>query len=170
MSLSGTSGVFARQFDEIGRTVQIGFAGGRVISVSFPAEHPGDADGDHDLLDRIDAYLGGERDEFAEVALGLTVPTDRREALEALRSVPYGEEVSVSRLARLGGFDPDDPDDLEVVTGALRQPDPGPAAGPPGERRAVRDAERRAERAPARRGSLSVTAPRRQRARPAYRV
>ncbi|MDB2224941.1 MGMT family protein [Halorubrum ezzemoulense] len=119
MSLSGTSGVFARQFDEIGRTVQIGFAGGRVISVSFPAEHPGDADGDHDLLDRIDAYLGGERDEFAEVALGLTVPTDRREALEALRSVPYGEEVSVSRLARLGGFDPDDPDDLEVVTGAL---------------------------------------------------
>ena len=119
MSLSGTSGVFARQFDEIGRTVQIGFAGGRVISVSFPAEHPGDADGDHDLLDRIDAYLGGERDEFAEVALGLTVPTDRREALEALRSVPYGEEVSVSRLARLGGFDPDDPDDLEGVTGAL---------------------------------------------------
>ncbi|MDB2262780.1 MGMT family protein [Halorubrum ezzemoulense] len=119
MSLSGTSGVFARQFDEIGRTVQIGFAGGRVISVSFPAEHPGDADGDHDLLDRIDAYLGGERDEFAEFALGLTVPTDRREALEALRSVPYGEEVSVSRLARLGGFDPDDPDDLEVVTGAL---------------------------------------------------
>ncbi|OTE99333.1 MULTISPECIES: MGMT family protein [unclassified Halorubrum] len=119
MSLSGTSGVFARQFDEIGRTVQIGFAGGRVISVSFPAEHPGDADGDHDLLDRIDAYLGGERDEFAEVALGLTVPTDRREALEALRSVPYGEEVSVSRLARLGGFDPDDPDDLKVVTGAL---------------------------------------------------
>ena len=39
--------------------------------------------------------------------------------LETLRSVPYGEEVSVSRLARLGGFDPDEPDDLETVTGAL---------------------------------------------------
>ena len=119
MSVSGTSGVFAREFDEIGRTVQVGFAGGRVISVSFPGEPPADADGDHDLLDRIGAYLDGEREEFPEVALGLTVPTDRREVLESLRSVPYGEEVSVSQLARLGGFDPDDADDLEVVTGAL---------------------------------------------------
>ncbi|MGM0447452.1 MAG: MGMT family protein [Methanobacteriota archaeon] len=119
MSMAGTSGVFAREFDEIGRTFQVGFAGGRVISVSFPAEPPADADGDHDLLDRVDAYLGGERDEFAEVALGLTVPTDQREVLEALRSLPYGEEVSVSRLARLAGFDPDDPDDVATVTGAL---------------------------------------------------
>ena len=117
--MAGTSGVFAREFDEVGRTVQVGSAGGRVISVSFPAEPPGDADADHDLLDRIGAYFGGERDEFAEVALGLTVPTDQRAVLESLRSVPYGEEVSVSRLARLGGFDPDDPDDLEIVTGAL---------------------------------------------------
>jgi len=152
MSISGTSGVFAREFDVIDRTVQIGFAGGRVISVSFPAEPPGDADGDHDLLDRIDAYLGGERDEFAEVALGLTVPTDQREVLEALRSVPYGEEVSVSRLARLGGFDPDDPDDLETVTGALDDnpipvllPDHRVSGGPyatPGD---VRSALRRVE-------------------------
>ncbi|WP_297888389.1 MGMT family protein [uncultured Halorubrum sp.] len=119
MSMAGTSGVFAREFDEIDRTVQVGFAGGRVISLSFPAEPPSDADGDHELLDRIDVYLDGERDEFAEVALGLTVPTDQREVLEALRSVPYGEEVSVSRLARLAGFDPDDADDLETVTGAL---------------------------------------------------
>ncbi|TKX75155.1 methylated-DNA--[protein]-cysteine S-methyltransferase [Halorubrum sp. GN11_10-6_MGM] len=119
MSLSGTSGVYARKFGAIDRAVQVGFAGGRVISVSFPAEPPADAEGDHDLLDRVDAYLGGERDEFAEVALGLTVPTDQREVLEALRSLPYGEEVSVSRLTRLSGFDPDDADDLETVTAAL---------------------------------------------------
>ena len=119
MSLSGTSGVFAREFGAIDRTVQVGFAGGRVISVSFPPEPPADAARDHDLLDRLDAYFGGERDEFAEVALGLTVPTDQREVLEALRSLPYGEEVSVSRLTRLSGFDPDDADDLETVTAAL---------------------------------------------------
>ncbi|WP_096393057.1 MGMT family protein [Halorubrum trapanicum] len=152
MDTAGTSGVFAREFDEIGRTVQVGFAGGRVISVSFPAEPPGDADGDHDLLDRIEAYLGGERDEFAEVALGLTVPTDQREVLESLRSVPYGEEVSVSRLARLAGFDPDDADDLETVTGALNDnpvpvllPDHRVSGGPyatPGE---VRDVLRSVE-------------------------
>jgi methylated-DNA-[protein]-cysteine S-methyltransferase len=152
MSLSGTSGVFAREFDEIGRTVQVGFAGGRVISVSFPAEPPADADGDHDLLDRIDAYLGGERDEFAEVALGLTVPTDQREVLESLRSVPYGEEVSVSRLARLAGFDPDDPDDLETVTDALADnpvpvllPDHRVSGGPYATPGAVRDALRSVE-------------------------
>ena len=119
--MAGTSGVFAREFDEIDRTVQVGFAGGRVISLSFPAEPPSDADGDHELLDRIDVYLDGERDEFAEVALGLTVPTDQREVLEALRSVPYGEEVSVSRLTRLAALDADDPEDLELVTSALRE-------------------------------------------------
>ena len=152
MSLSGTSGVFAREFDEIGRTVQVGFAGGRVISLSFPSEPPADADGEHDLLDRIGAYLGGERDEFAEVAVGLTVPTDQREALEALRSVPYGEEVSVSRLARLAGFDPDDADDVETVTGALADnpipvllPDHRVSGGPHATPSEVRDALRRVE-------------------------
>jgi methylated-DNA-[protein]-cysteine S-methyltransferase len=152
MPTAGTSGVFARTFDDLDRAVQIGFAGGRVISVSFPDERPADADGDHDLLDRVEAYLGGERDEFPEVALGLTVPTAQRDVLEALRTVPYGEEVSVSRLARLGGFDPDDADDLEAVTGALdANPIPillpdhrvagGPHATPPDVRDALRAVE-----------------------------
>jgi methylated-DNA-[protein]-cysteine S-methyltransferase len=147
MSIASTSGVFARKFDEIGRTVQVGFAGGRVIAVSFPAEPPADADTDHDLLDRIGAYLRGERDEFAEVAIGLTVPTPQRDVLESLRTLPYGEEVTVSRLARLGGFDPDDPDDLDAVTGALADnpipvllPDHRVSGGPyatPGDTRAT---------------------------------
>lgn len=121
MDTAGTSGVFAREFDALGRAVQVGFAGGRVISISFPAEPPSDADADHDLLDRIGAYLRGDRDEFAEVTIGLTVPTAQRDVLESLRTVPYGEEVTVSRLARLGGFDPDDADDLESVTAALAE-------------------------------------------------
>ena len=119
MSNTGTSGVFARKFDQIERAVEVGFAGGRVISVSFPAEIPSDTSGDHAILDRIDAYLRGESDEFTEVAIGLTVPTDRRAVLEALRTIPYGEEVSVSRLARLAALDANDPDDISLVVRAL---------------------------------------------------
>jgi len=119
MHNTGTSGVFAREFDVIDRAVEVGFAGGRVLSVSFPAQTPSDASDDHDLLDRIGEYLRGEPDEFTEVAIGLTVPTDRRAVLEALRTIPYGEEVSVSRLARLAALDPNDPDNLELVTRAL---------------------------------------------------
>jgi len=121
MDTTGTSGVFAREVDEIGRAVEVGFAGGRVISVSFPTTAPADAAADHDLLDRIEAYLAGERDAFDGVATGLTVPTDRREVLEALETIPYGEEVSVSRLTGLAALDADDPDDLELVTDALRE-------------------------------------------------
>ena len=121
MQSTDTSGVFARQFDAIGRAVEVGFAGGRVISVSFPATAPADAAGEHDLLDRIGAYLGGERDAFDDVATGLTVPTDRRAVLEALDTVPYGEEVSVSRLTRLAALDADDPEDVGLVTDALRE-------------------------------------------------
>ncbi|EMA63670.1 MGMT family protein [Halorubrum lipolyticum] len=152
MDTTGASGVFAREFDEIGRAVEVGFAGGRVISVSFPETAPADASADHDLLDRIEAFLGGERDAFEDVATGLTVPTDRRAVLEALGTIPYGEEVSVSRLTRLAALDADDPGDLELVTGALREnpipilfPDHRVQGGPyatPGE---VRAELRRAE-------------------------
>ena len=152
MNTTGTSGVFAREFEALDRAVEVGFAGGRVISVSFPAEVPADAEPDHELLDRIGDYVRGERDEFAEVAVGLTVPTDRRDVLEALRTIPYGEEVSVSRLTSLAALDADDPDDLELVTSALDEnpvpvlfPDHRVQGGPyatPGD---VRNALRRAE-------------------------
>ncbi|WP_200531486.1 MGMT family protein [Halorubrum sp. LN27] len=121
MDTTGTSGVFARDVEGIERAVEVGFAGGRVISVSFPATAPDDASADHDLLDRIEAYVGGERDAFDDVETGLTVPTDRRGVLEALETIPYGEEVSVSRLTRLAALDADDPEDLELVTDALRE-------------------------------------------------
>ena len=152
MNTTGASGVFAREFDRLGRAVEVGFAGGRVISVSFPAEVPADARSDHELLDRIGAYVRGERDEFAEVAVGLTVPTDRRDVLEALRTVPYGEEVSVSRLTRLAALDADDPEDLELVRSALDDnpvpiliPDHRVQGGPYATPGGVRDALRRVE-------------------------
>lgn len=152
MQHTGTTGVFAREFDDIGRTVEVGFAGGRVISVSFRTETPSDADDDHELLDRIGEYLRGEPDEFTEVALGITVPTDQRAVLEALRTLTYGEEVSVSRLARLAALDANDPDDIELVTRALDEnpiplllPDHRVQGGPYATPGSVRERLRRVE-------------------------
>ncbi len=121
MDTDGTSGVFARAYDEQDCVVQVGFAGGRVIAVSFPERVPDDATTEHALLDRIGDYLRGGRETFDDVTTGLTVPTDHRRVLEALGDVPYGESVSVSRVTRLAGFDDNDPDDLELVTTALRE-------------------------------------------------
>lgn len=120
-SLNGSTGVFARRFDRIDRAVELGLASGRVISVSFRESAPADADGDHPLLDRIGAYLAGERDEFDDVPVALTLATDRRRVLEATRKIPYGETATVSQVVRLSGLDPDDPDDVELVREALRE-------------------------------------------------
>ncbi|GAB7092034.1 MGMT family protein [Halorubrum luteum] len=148
----GTSGVFARAYDELDAAVEVGFAGGRVIAVSFPATPPDDAAGDHQLLDRIGAYLRGEPDEFTDVAIGLTVPTDQRAVLEALRDVPYGEAVSVSRVTRLAALDDNDPDDLDLVKRTLREnpvplliPDHRVQGGPYATPAGVRDTIRRLE-------------------------
>jgi len=117
----GTSGVFARAYADLDRTIEVGFAGGRVIAVSFPTGVPEDAKERHALLDRFETYLRGEPESFIDVAVGLTVPTDQRDVLTVLRDIRHGEEVSVSRLARLAGLDPNDPDDLETVARALRE-------------------------------------------------
>ena len=101
-------GVFAREFEPLGRAVEIGIASGSVISVSFPADADDAADGQHPLFDRLDAYLGGSSDHFDDVEIALTVPTDHRQVLEATRNVPYGETVSLDRVVRMAGLDPDD--------------------------------------------------------------
>jgi methylated-DNA-[protein]-cysteine S-methyltransferase len=113
-------GIYARESPQLGRAVQIGVAGDRVISVSFPEAVPDDAGPDHPLLDRIFDYLDGAADHFDDVTVALTVPTDQRTVLDAVRNVPYGETVDVARVARLAGLDDEDEDDLNAVREALR--------------------------------------------------
>lgn len=110
------SGIYARFFDDLGHCVQLGQAGEKVISVSFPEES--EEPDDHPLLDRIGDYLAGAEDDFSDVDIGLTVPTKHRAVLEALRNVPYGDEVSVDLLARMStGVDHEE--DLDAVRDAL---------------------------------------------------
>ena len=138
------AGIYARESRYLGRFVQLGIAGDRVISVSFP-EVPHDVhETDHELLDRIDHYLEGVDDvDFADVEVGLTVPTDQRSVLETLRGIPYGEQVSVEQLTRMTpDLDAENDDDRILVRTALDEnPVPlliadhrvrdGPSAAPP---------------------------------------
>ncbi|SDX56599.1 MGMT family protein [Halobellus clavatus] len=114
-------GVFARESDQLTRAVEIGIASGRVISVSFPETPPADAEADHPLLDRVSAYLAGERDHFDDVDVALTVPTDQRSVLEATRNVPHGETVSLDRVVRMAGLDPDERAALDTARTALSE-------------------------------------------------
>ena len=114
------SGIYAREAPYLDRYVQVGVAQGRIISVSFPDAIGEDAETDHPVLDRIEAYLEGERDDFEDVTVALTVPTDRREVLETVRTVPYGTQVSVEKLAGMtAGLDPEESDDRALVRTAL---------------------------------------------------
>ena len=147
------AGIYARESAYLDCVVQVGFAGGKVISLSFPATADDNAAEAADLLDRIDRYLEGAHDDFVDVEVGLTVPTRQRAVLEALRKVPYGEQVSVERLARLTpDLDPDDEDDGELVRTALADnpvpliiPDhrvrDGPSAAPPDVEQKLRSLE-----------------------------
>ena len=112
-------GIFAREFPAVDGYIQVGVAQGRVISVDFPARPQNDAGPEYDLLDRIEAYLNGEPDDFRDVTLALTLPTDERRVLEALREVPYGEAVTVEQLARMTAGLDDEEADLRTVREAL---------------------------------------------------
>jgi methylated-DNA-[protein]-cysteine S-methyltransferase len=139
--MSETAGIYARESTYLDRCVQVGIAGERVLSVSFPGSLAAESDPEHPLLDRIFDYLAGAPDEFDDVELALTVPTDQRAVLEAVRKLPYGEQTSVERLARrVPELDPDADDD-RVRTALDTNPMPilipdhrvrdGPSAAPP---------------------------------------
>lgn len=107
--MDDVAGIYARESTFLDSSVQIALAQGRVISVSFPSEPEPEAESEHPLLDRVEAYLGGERDPFGDVEVALTVPTDQREVLDAVGSIPYGETATVDQVARMTpGRDPDD--------------------------------------------------------------
>lgn len=141
--MDDTAGIYARDSTYLDRAVQLGIAQGRVISVSFPAVPDDNAEMDHELLDRIDSYLQGTNDDFADVVVALTVPTDQRTVLEQLREVPYGDGITVEQLVRMSpGLDADEESDHTLVREALAEnPAPilipdhrvrdGPSAAPP---------------------------------------
>ena len=114
------AGIFAREASYLGRHIQFGAAQGRVLSLTFPNAPDDEAMPDHELLDRIDGYLDGTEDDFADVTVALTVSTDRRRVLETVREIPYGEQVSVAQLLRMTpDGDPDDEDDVRTARTAL---------------------------------------------------
>jgi methylated-DNA-[protein]-cysteine S-methyltransferase len=58
----------------------------------------------HALVDRLRAYFAGARDAFADVDLDLTWCTPfQRAALDAMRSIPYGETATYGEVAALAG-------------------------------------------------------------------
>jgi methylated-DNA-[protein]-cysteine S-methyltransferase len=114
------AGIYAREYDSLDCVVQLGVAGGQVINVSFPDEVPADAVDEHPLFERLDEYLSGADDHFDDVPVALTVPTDQRRVLDAVRKLPYGETVSLSRVARLAGMDDEDDEALAAVQRALQ--------------------------------------------------
>ena len=114
------AGIYARESEYLDRYVQFGAAGEKVIQLSFPETPEDEARAEHDLLDRIDAYLAGTEDSFTDVEVGLTVPTDHRSVLEAVREIPYGEQGSVEQVARMAaGINHEDEDSIRTVREAL---------------------------------------------------
>jgi methylated-DNA-[protein]-cysteine S-methyltransferase len=147
------AGIYARESTYLDRHVQLGVASGRVLSVSFPHDPDEEATGDDELLDRIFAYLEGVEEDFADVQVALTLPTDQRAVLERVREIPYGDQIDVETLARMtSGIDHTDDEDLNVVRTALDEnpvpllvPDhrirDGPSAAPPDVEQKLRSLE-----------------------------
>ena len=114
------AGIYERESTFLDRYVQIGIAQGRVLSVDFPTQQEPDAKTEHELLDRIEAYLQGEEDDFEDVTVALTGPTAHREVLEKVREIPYGESGTVEQLAAMvPGRSFSDEDDMVAIREAL---------------------------------------------------
>ncbi|PSP33840.1 cysteine methyltransferase [Halobacteriales archaeon QH_10_70_21] len=146
------AGIYARESAYLDRYVQVGVASGRVLSVDFPATSDEDAGTELPLLDRVDAYLEGAGTGFSDVDVAMTMPTDQRDVLEAVRGVPCGEQVSVAKLASTApGLDSDDETHQLSRTALAENPAPlvipdhrvrdGPSAAPPAVEQRLRSLE-----------------------------
>lgn len=96
-----TAGIYALYSEYLERYVQVGMAQNRVISVDFLDQLGEDVAEDHELLDRIGAYLQGTEDDFTDVDVAMTMPTGHREVLQAVRGIPYGQNATVEQLERM---------------------------------------------------------------------
>lgn len=133
----------ARESSYLGRYVQLDVASGRVLSVTFPGSVGPETAPDHDLFDRIFAYLAGGPETFTDVAIDLTLPQSQCAVLEAVRELAYREQVSVERLTqRAAGLDSTSEEAHRLARTALAaNPAPllipdhrvrdGPSAAPP---------------------------------------
>lgn len=151
--MADAAGIYARECPSLDRVVQLGIAQGRVLAVDFPEAMPPDAGTEHDLLDRIEAYLDGETEEFQDVTIAMTMQTDHAEVLERVRDLPYGENATVEQLAHLvPGRGSADEDDQRVIREALADnpvplliPDhrvrDGPSGAPPAVEQRLRSLE-----------------------------
>lgn len=119
--MDAIAGIYARELPSVDRYVQLGVASDKLVHCSFPESPDEEATGEHELLDRVERVVeDGEPDDFADVEIGLTVPTDQRAVLERLREVRPGETVDVPALARMTPSLDDEDEDREVVRRALR--------------------------------------------------
>lgn len=125
------AGIYTRELPSLDRSVQLGIASGKLVHVSFPRQPDEGAETEHELLDRVATIFGsGEPDHLDDVEVGLTVPTDQRAVLEALRQVRPGESTDVQRLARMTpDLDHEEDEDRALVHEALAN-NPLPLAVP----------------------------------------
>lgn len=114
------AGIYARESTFLDRSVQLGIAQSRVLSVEFPYEPDDGAESTHELLDRIEEYLQGEADDFDDVTVALTMATDKRDVLKKVREIPYGDSGTVRQVTMMvPGRSPDDEEDQATVREAL---------------------------------------------------
>lgn len=84
-------------------TGELVFADGLLVWHDLPSASS-DTRGDHPLAERIRRYFRGERDEFHDVELDLDWCTPfQRAAVDAMRSIPYGEIATYGEVAALAG-------------------------------------------------------------------
>ena len=115
------AGIYARESAVLDRYIQLGIAQGRVLTVEFPHQPDDDAQEGHELLDRIEAYLRCNEDDFEDVEVALTMETDQRTVLEKVREIPYGDSGTVRQVALMvPGRSDDSDDDLRAIQEALR--------------------------------------------------
>lgn len=148
-------GTYARYFGYLNSHVRLELVAGRVRLLGFEDSAIPEADTEHALLDRIDAYLTGTvRDDFDNVPVSLELSDRHVAILEAVRAIPYGESRSVAELLQgAEGFDPDSDEDHNLVREALdANPVPvfvpdhrirdGPSGAPPPIEQRLRSLER----------------------------
>ncbi len=107
------TGIFHRYSEYLESYVQVGTAGDKVVSVSFPETPDEDSiQDDLEVLDSIFEYIDGEEVDLSEYDVGLTLGGIERSALLRTRDIPRGTTITYEELAESIGADEDDYEDV----------------------------------------------------------